>query len=31
MATCAKPPEIHPTATIDTFSRRSVMPLSFMR
>ena len=31
IATCAKPPDIQPTATIETFSRRSVMPLSFMR
>src|SRR5690606_16536211 len=31
MATCASPPDIQPTATIDTLSRRAVMPLSFIR
>ena len=31
IATCASPPAIQPTATSETFSRRSVMPLSFIR
>src|SRR5690606_38598237 len=31
IATCARPPDIQPTATMDTFKRRSVMPLAFIK